>query len=868
MSKTGNRRNFIHNNGHKGLSFLLIWTLVFHVFTPFASAADDEDKVDVVIQYHDEIPEEPTRFGFLNVPVYENVYDSTTSNIRTASVPMRELSNLLADPRVQFVEEAVPFSFHENADDQVMEELYLLNDLDTDWNNEMVKAYDAWDDGFRGEGVSVAVFDSGFYEHEDIDYAGGHSVIEGIDDFTVDPNGHGTNVAGVIGAFEGTEAEGIAPGVDLFGVKISHEDEGGSNQIGNTGHVIEALDWAIEHEMDVINMSIGWQGYLESVHNMVQAAEENGITMVASGGNNGSEDTSEENMSYPAMFEEVIAVAALDPDKERAYYSSTGVANELSAPGGKGSTGFIDEQIYTINNDPEEKYTYVAGTSSAAPHTAAMAAILKQKHPDKSADEIRQLMVDTAEDLGEEGRDPVYGYGLVRYQPEDDETTQPVLDYDGPVEIKIEAGAHFEWPQVSVDHEEEIDAVMRLFDESGDEVDPDVFTTDETGAFTLRYDAEDSEGNAAEPLYITLIIDEAIDEEPPVIHYEGDTELSVGYDEDFFIPTVEVTDNVDEDLEAEVTIEDESGQVVDRIDTSVPGIYTITYTATDSAGNEAEPVVITVTVEEYVDTEPPVIHYDGDTELSVAYDEDFFIPTVEVTDNVDENLIAEVTIEDESGQVVDRIDTTVPGIYTLTYTATDSAGNVAEPVVITVTVEEEEDPVSFSDVGEQYRFHDEISFLAGEGIITGYLDGRFGPEDTVTRAAAATMIGRTLDLDGSQRETSFPDVNSGNNASGYIESAAELNIIQGFPDGTFRPDDEVTRGQMAIFIARAFAMQAQADMDFTDMSPSMAAYDSVAKILFENITEGFPDGTYRPDDGVTRGQFSAFLSRTLNEDFR
>ncbi|ADH98350.1 S-layer homology domain-containing protein [Salisediminibacterium selenitireducens] len=174
----------------------------------------------------------------------------------------------------------------------------------------------------------------------------------------------------------------------------------------------------------------------------------------------------------------------------------------------------------------------------------------------------------------------------------------------------------------------------------------------------------------------------------------------------------------------------------------------------------------------------------------------------------------------------------------------------------------------FHDVSGNYRFHDEIIYLADQGVISGYLNGNFGPDDTVTRAAAATMIGRALDLDGTQRHTDFPDVRDGNNASGYIQAAADLGIIQGFPDGTFRPNDRVTRGQMAIFIARAYNLDTEAEMDFSDMAPHMAAYDSVAKILSVNITQGFPDGTFRPDNSVTRGQFSAFLSRTINEDFR
>ena len=80
----------------------------------------------------------------------------------------------------------------------------------------------------------------------------------------------------------------------------------------------------------------------------------------------------------------------------------------------------------------------------------------------------------------------------------------------------------------------------------------------------------------------------------------------------------------------------------------------------------------------------------------------------------------------------------------------------------------------------------------------------------MTRAAAAIMIGRALDLNGEQRKTKFPDVGAEQVASGYIASAVAEGIIQGYPDGTYRPNETVTRGQMAIFLSRAFDLTVEA----------------------------------------------------------
>ena len=175
---------------------------------------------------------------------------------------------------------------------------------------------------------------------------------------------------------------------------------------------------------------------------------------------------------------------------------------------------------------------------------------------------------------------------------------------------------------------------------------------------------------------------------------------------------------------------------------------------------------------------------------------------------------------------------------------------------------------NFSDLQESSLFYEEISFLEAEGIITGYSDGTFRPQAEVTRSAVAIMIGKTLNLDGTQRETSFSDVDASQPASGYIASAVEAGIIQGFTDGTYRPGKTVTRGEMAIFLSRAFHLTEEAATSFTDISPSMVSYPYIKRIIAEKLTTGYGDHTFRPNQKVTRGQFSAFLARALHDEFK
>ena len=170
---------------------------------------------------------------------------------------------------------------------------------------------------------------------------------------------------------------------------------------------------------------------------------------------------------------------------------------------------------------------------------------------------------------------------------------------------------------------------------------------------------------------------------------------------------------------------------------------------------------------------------------------------------------------------------------------------------------------SFKDVSESHTFSEEIHYLVERKIIAGFEDNTFKPQQFVTRAQAATMIGRALGLNGTKGVTAFPDVASDSVASGYIKEAAKLGIIKGYEDGTFRPNTVVTRGQLAIFLTRAFNLTKSSSVTFSDVSSNSVAYPYIGYLIAANITLGYDDGTFRPNAAVTRGQFAAFLTRTL-----
>lgn len=153
-------------------------------------------------------------------------------------------------------------------------------------------------------------------------------------------------------------------------------------------------------------------------------------------------------------------------------------------------------------------------------------------------------------------------------------------------------------------------------------------------------------------------------------------------------------------------------------------------------------------------------------------------------------------------------------------------------------------------------------------IAGGYEDGTFRPLQAVTRGQMAAFLARALELEVDADTASpeaFDDVD-GTTHGGAILAVADAGIASGFADGSYRPNETVTRGQMAAFITRGLQLSSNAvdvqESPFSDVAGTTHA-DAIAATVEEGITGGFADGTYRPDDEVTRGQMATFLARAL-----
>lgn len=276
----------------------------------------------------------------------------------------------------------------------------------TPWGVDRVGADSAWA-STTGDTVKVAVVDTGIStSHPDLvaNLAGGFNAINPSKSHN-DDNGHGSHVAGIIGASVNTiGVVGAAPDVDLYAIKVL-----GRSGSGWVSDIIEGIQWAVDHDIDVINMSLGASGYSSAFDLACQQALDAGVTIVAAAGNSGPDMGTVE---YPAAFDGVLGVSATDSSDAIAWFSSRGEGVDLAAPG-----------VGILSTYKGSAYATMSGTSMASPHVAGVVALVLTTpvgSDDTDADgtwdpaEVGTRLARTAEDLGSPGADPLFGSGLVR----------------------------------------------------------------------------------------------------------------------------------------------------------------------------------------------------------------------------------------------------------------------------------------------------------------------------------------------------------------------------------------------------------------------------------------------------------------------
>ncbi|MBM7648449.1 hypothetical protein JOC78_001391 [Bacillus ectoiniformans] len=173
---------------------------------------------------------------------------------------------------------------------------------------------------------------------------------------------------------------------------------------------------------------------------------------------------------------------------------------------------------------------------------------------------------------------------------------------------------------------------------------------------------------------------------------------------------------------------------------------------------------------------------------------------------------------------------------------------------------------SFRDLDEHWA-HEEIDYLYQKSVIKGYSDGTFRPNNYVTRVQAMTMIARGLKLNLTNRPNpGFKDVPMNHYAYREIAAVVDEGI---YPKSAYLyPNALISREVMARMVASAFQLEGESTVAFKDAPVGYWAYPYITKLAANNITTGYADQTFRPKNSLTRAQFSVFLTRALNDDFK
>lgn len=279
-----------------------------------------------------------------------------------------------------------------------------LSDLPNDtyvtnqWSITNLGISTAWDAGLNGQGVVVAVIDSGVNsQHEDFsgtNFVEGYNAIDGSHDVT-DQMGHGTFVCGLLAAARnnGVGIAGFTTDVTIVPIKCF-----GKAQETSASYIISAIYEAVDvYDCDVINMSLGMDVDMESMREAVEYAASKGVIIVSAAGNNGNS-----TLNFPAAYSCVIGVGAVDQNGSVANFSQKNQSVFVVAPGVK---------IWSLDYKANSAYTNGSGTSFSTPFVSVAAIVLKQFAPNATVEDFENILKASSIDGGTVGYDTSYGNG-------------------------------------------------------------------------------------------------------------------------------------------------------------------------------------------------------------------------------------------------------------------------------------------------------------------------------------------------------------------------------------------------------------------------------------------------------------------------
>jgi len=264
------------------------------------------------------------------------------------------------------------------------------------WNLPAIGTERGWNLSRGSKKVKIAVVDTGVdLDHPDLArrLITGYNAIDNSNK-PDDDNGHGSHVAGIIAADtnNGVGMAGITWYNPIIPVKVM-----GADGTGGSFYVAKGIRWAVDHDADVINLSLGNYQSCDILESAIDYALEKNVVVISAAGN---DNTSQR--SYPAAYPGVLGVAAVDWDGKRAEFSNFGDYVDVAAPG-------VDIPS-TFSNG---KYASLSGTSMAAPHVTALAGLIRSVNPKLKNTDVVKIITGSAQPVGKNTRSPYFGNGII-----------------------------------------------------------------------------------------------------------------------------------------------------------------------------------------------------------------------------------------------------------------------------------------------------------------------------------------------------------------------------------------------------------------------------------------------------------------------
>jgi serine protease len=796
----------------------------------------------------------------------------------------------------------------------------------------LIGAEAAWDIARENMNIKIAIVDTGVdLDHPDLK----DNLVPGIN--LIDPklpprddNGHGTQVAGILAAVAGNNrgVSGLLWKAQIMPIKALDSSGRGDEQ-----KLVDAIRYGVDNGAKIIVLSVGLIADNPNLRQIVQYAEDRGVLLVAATGND------EGNVvRYPAGYPTVLAVGGVAEGNTVERRSNYGPEIDVVAPWTVFTTALGG------------RYELKDGTSMAAPQAAGLAALIWSKYPQMKPYEVRSHIRQTAEDLGPAGWDMYTGYGLIRAdralkQPyvadmyENNNTRKDAKSFpiNHMLSAALNSSTDMDWFYVDAPY----DGTLRL-----------VINRDEVDAGTMRLEvfngnSEDHTSyfpRSMEPLVISvskgrtyLRISALNSQDQRGFAYRLSSEFHIYRDpfEDndriyraFALParsqTLVGTFDVEEDEDWFLFRAERSGTLSLKVDVDTARIDPMLMVQRkgekaivhDQRGG-GEPEITTpfdvlpgeyyIRVTNINGTTVP-----GEYSLNIDFSEKLIDPNEPNDRSFQATMIAldysysgvfdfdqdtdwfQFQLEQES--VVDISLSDIPAERTVSMTLSDSSfgwkssavngwnassAQIQMPLPRGTYYLKLNTDSSFSN--QMYRLHVQASpLVAGfidihdhwakgnliqlsqQGIIQGDSGYRFNPDRNLTRAEAAAMIVRGFRYS-KQEPISFTDMTDAHWAYSIVQTATHAQIVGGYPDGTFRPNDPVTRIEMTAMLARALKLDGKlrGAKPFSDIPDDHWGLGVLKQMKAEGWISGYPDGSYRPDQPATRAEFSAMLARAL-----